>query len=314
MLLTITPNPSFDLLFEADRLAWDDANRLDTPRGRPGGQGINVVRAARALGADARALAALGGRVGRELEEMLGAEGTPLRVVPIAGETRVFVGVRERATGRALLLNPRGPTLGPADAEALREAVRAELRARRPRWVACCGSLPPGLPPDLYAEIGSMARAVGARAVPDCDTPALRLAAEAGCDLLVPNRHEAGRLLGAEIEEGDIAAAGRAASALLRFGPALAAVTLGADGAVIAMADAAWHAAAPPVPDGSAVGAGDAFLAALVMELEAGAEPPDALRCAVAAGTAVLLAGGADLIRRSDYEALLPAVRLSRLG
>src|SRR5690606_3108923 len=162
----------------------------------------------------------LGGEVGRELAGMLAAEGTPLRAVPIEGETRVFVGVREGATGRSLLLNPRGPRLGPADAEALREAVRAELHEARPRWVACCGSLPPGLPPDLYAVIGRMARDSGARFVPDCDTPPLRMAVETGCDLLVPNHHEARRLLEWEFEEDDVAAAAGAATALLARGPA----------------------------------------------------------------------------------------------
>ena len=314
MLLTLTPNPSLDLLFEAERLVWDDANRLDAPRRRAGGQGINVVRAARALGVEARAVAPLGGPVGHELAAMLAAEGTPLRAVPIEGETRVFVGVRERATGRSLLLNPRGPRLGPADAEALREAVRAELNESRPRWVACCGSLPPGLPPDLYAVIGRMAREAGARFVPDCDTPPLRVAVHAGCDLLVPNHHEARRLLEEEFEEGDIEAAARAATALLARGPAAVAITLGAAGAVLATPRGAWHAAAPPVRDGSAVGAGDAFLAGLLAATEGGAEPPEALRAAVAAGTATLLADGPDLLRRADYDALLPAVTIRRAG
>src|SRR5690606_35181735 len=157
---------------------------------------------------------------GRELAEILAAEGTPLHAVPIEGETRVFVGVREGATGRSLLLNPRGPRLGPADAEALHEAMRAELRDARPRWVACCGSLPPGLPPELYARIGRMAREAGARFVPDCDTPPLRLAVEAGCDLLVPNHHEARRLLEREFEEDHVTAAARAATALLARCPA----------------------------------------------------------------------------------------------
>ncbi|MFO7260248.1 MAG: hexose kinase [bacterium] len=314
MLLTLTPNPSLDLLFEADCLVWDDANRLDAPRRRAGGQGINVVRAARALGVDARAVAPLGGQVGGELAAMLAAEGTPLRAVWIAGETRVFVGVREGASGRSLLLNPRGPRLGPAEAEALCEAVRAGLDEMRPRWVACCGSLPPGLPPDLYAAVGRMAREAGARFVPDCDTPPLRLAVDAGCDLLVPNRHEAGRLLGEELEEGDVAAAARAATALLACGPAAVAVTMGAAGAVLATRRGTWHAAAPPIRDGSAVGAGDAFLAGLLAAMEEGAEPPEALRAAVAAGTATLLSDGQDLLRRSDYEALLRTITVRRAG
>ncbi|MGH7470333.1 MAG: hypothetical protein ACRENP_20510 [Longimicrobiales bacterium] len=67
MILTITPNPSLDLLFETSRLVWDDANRMAAPRRRPGGQGVNVTRAARTLGGSSVALVLLGGRVSDEL-------------------------------------------------------------------------------------------------------------------------------------------------------------------------------------------------------------------------------------------------------
>ncbi|HEY8483157.1 MAG TPA: hexose kinase [Longimicrobiales bacterium] len=312
MLLTLTPNPSMDLLFEADRLAWDDANRVEAPRRRPGGQGINVARAVRVLGGRAVAVAPLGGRVGREVEEVLEAEGTPLRRVGVAGETRVFVGVVERATGRSLLVNPRGPTLSEAACRALEEAVVEALEAERPAWLACCGSVPPGVPPDLYARLGRFARERGVRFVPDCDGELLRLAADAGCDLVVPNRHEAGRLLGAPVD--DVASAIRAAEALLRFGPAFAAITLGEEGAVAATAGGIWHASGPRIREGSAVGAGDAFLAALLVALEGGAEPPEALRAGVGAGAAVLLSRGSELLRREDAEAVAREVRVRRVG
>jgi len=309
MLLTLTPNPSIDLLFEADRLVWDDANRIAMPRRRAGGQGINVVRAARALGGGGVAIAPLGGSAGDELRAMLAAEGTPLIAVPIRGETRVFVGVRERATGRSLLLNPRGPELSAAEGEALLAAVRRALVEHRPSWFAACGSIPPGLPSDLYREAGRLAREHGARFVPDCDGEPLRLAV-AGADLLVPNAHEAARLLGRPVRGVDDALA--AAPALLDTGAALAVITLGADGAVAADAAGVWHAVAPPVADGSAVGAGDAFLAALLLAREAGAATPDALREAVAAGTAALLGRGTALVEPGDVRAVARDVALRR--
>lgn len=312
MILTLTPNPSLDLLFEATRLVWDDANRVDAPRRRPGGQGINLVRAARALGGDATALAPLGGEVGRELEARLGAEGTPLLVVPISGETRLFVGVRERETGHSLLVNPRGPTFSTEEMEALLAATRAAIDEASPAWFACCGSLPPGLPPDLYARLGAYARERGARFVPDCDGEPLRLAAEAGCDLLVPNAHEAGRLLGRAVHGVDEAA--EAAVALRRFGPGLAVITLGAEGAVAAGSDGVWHAAGPKIDEGSAVGAGDAFLAALLLALQDGADTAAALVAAVAAGTATLLSRADRLVDPGDVHAIAREIHVRRLG
>ncbi len=320
MILTVTPNPSVDLLFEADALVWDDANRVAMPRRRAGGQGINVARAVAELGGEAVAVAPLGGAAGDELRVMLAAERLPLVHVPISGETRVFAGVREASTGRSLLLNPRGPVLDAAESEALAVAVAAAIREHRPDWVLTCGSLPPGLEPDFHARVGDAARACGARFVPDCDGEPLRLAASAGCDLLVPNLHEAARLLGRPLDDagagvgGPAGAAAGAAADLLGFGPAVAAVTLGAAGAVLATPDGVWHAEPPAVSgSGSAVGAGDAFLAALVLHLRTHDDPAGALRAAVAAGTAVLVARGDRLLRRSDASSLLDGVVVRRV-
>ncbi|MEJ2215435.1 MAG: hexose kinase [Gemmatimonadota bacterium] len=311
MIVTLTPNPSLDVLFQADRLVWDDANRLAAPRRRPGGQGINVARAARELGADALAVAPLGGAIGTMLRGMLETEGTPLQVVDIAGETRLFVGARESDTGRNLLLNPRGSELGVEEVDALAEATLSAVGSARAAWLACCGSVPPGVADDFYARLGREARARGVAFVPDCDGESLRRAAEAGCDLLVPNDHEAGRLLGRKVRGVEDAAA--AARGLLHFGPRWAAITLGADGAVAATARGAWHAVAPDVSSGSAVGAGDAFLAAMLVAFERGAEAPEGLRQAVAAGTATLLGTDAALLRRTDVDSVLHDVQLRRV-
>ncbi|MGK7313075.1 MAG: 1-phosphofructokinase family hexose kinase, partial [Candidatus Longimicrobiales bacterium M2_2A_002] len=308
MIVTLTPNPSLDLLFTAERLVWDDANRIPMPRRRPGGQGINLVRAVRILAPDAatRAVAPLGGPVGRELRDMLDAEGTPLTAVPIAGESRVFVGVRESATGRSMLLNPRGPEITDDETGSLLGAVEAalELAARGPAWLVACGSLLPGLPADFYARVGRLARRQRARFVPDCDGPALA-AAVGEADLLVPNALEAGRLVGRQLDSPE--AAIDAARALRERGPDRVVVTLGADGAVAVDGAGAWRArplppksAAELLARSSAVGAGDAFLAALILALDGGAATPDALADAVAAGTAVLLSEGAELLRRED--------------
>lgn len=323
MILTVTPNPSLDLLFTADRLVWDDANRVPMPRRRPGGQGINLVRAARALDPEAPAVAVapLGGPVGDELERALAEEGTPLRRVAIAGETRVFVGVREREAGRALLLNPRGPDVGAEVEGRLMEAVVRELDRDdegSPRWVACCGSLLPSLPADFYARVGTTARERGWSFVPDCDGETLRLAAAAGADLLVPNLHEAERLLGCTI--AGLREAGEAARALVELGAAMGVVTLGDAGAVAATDDGCWTARFHPTREleaemriGSAVGAGDAFLAALLLALRRGMEPAAALTDAVAAGAGTLLSRGAELVGSGEVARVATHVRVEPL-
>jgi 1-phosphofructokinase family hexose kinase len=313
LVVTVTPNPSLDLLFEADALVWDDANRLADPRRRPGGQGINTTRAARALGHGSAAVALLGGPTGAELQAALAAEGTPIHAVaagPPHGDTRTFVAVRERGTGRSLLLNAKGPARSESDAAALEAAAARVLDELRPAWIACCGSLPAGFPVDFYARLVRLARSAGCRSVVDCDGEALRLAQEERCDLLVPNQHEAERLTGHAIRDLDEACA--AARMLVDAGTPMVAVTLGAFGAVLGTADGCWRAVPPGLGAGSAVGAGDAFLAGLLAALGSGTpsgEPAAVLRYAVAAGSAVLLADGPVLLDADAVAALLPRIR-----
>jgi len=312
VILTVTPNPSLDLLFSAEApLVWDDANRVAAPRARPGGQGINLSRAAIALGGESIAVALLGGTTGRDVEAMLAAEGTPVRPVSGPGDTRIFVAVRENPTGRSLLVNPRGPTCGAAEVEALLDAIDETIRFARSTWVVASGSLPPGFPPDFYAQVGALARRHACRFVVDCDGDGLRIAAESGvCDLLVPNRHEARRLSGADPDSPEAAA--HIAARLRQHAPVVA-LKLGSDGATLADDESAWYARPPNVNGGSTVGAGDAFLAALLLALERAAPPEEALVDAVAAGTAVLHSEGSDLLGAGAWQNVRNQIEVRRL-
>lgn len=310
MILTVTPNPSIDLLYETDVLVWDDANRVEAPRRRAGGQGINLTRAVRVLGEKSVAVAFMGGRTGQELQGLLGDDATPHVAVPIAAETRTFVAVRETATGRSMLINPRGPILSDDDRTCMLNQIGSLCLELKPQWVVCSGSVPRGIGDDLYALTADIAHGCAARFVADCDGPALALAMRAGCDLLAPNHHEAGRMLDAHV--ASVRDAGAAARSLTSAAPRVL-IKLGEHGAVLANGQQCWHAHGRKIERGSAVGAGDAFLAAFLVADKKGAPPDEALRHAVAAGTAVLLSQGTDLLSYDDYAALLRDVVITPL-
>jgi 1-phosphofructokinase len=311
MILTVTPNPSLDLLYAARNLVWDDANRIAEPRIRPGGQGINVLRALRRLGCDAEGLTLLGGPTGAELRGILQAEHTPVRVVLAGAPTRLFVAVDETGTGRTLLLNSPGPGRTADEADRFLMGLRDAIGDLRADWVACCGSLPPGFESDTYARVCGDARHAGSRCVTDCDGPALRLAAETGCDLLVPNQHEAARLL--ERPVPDLRAAIQAAHEIRRrYATDLVAVTLGRLGAVFSTRSEDW-VAAHPVREGNVVGAGDAFLAALLLQLLKGEQAPECLRFAVAVASTVTDSVGSDLIEPTRIPSAIQATTVSRI-
>src|SRR5206468_7296412 len=116
------------------------------------------------------------------------------------------------------------------------------------------GSLPPGVPSDIYATFIRIAQGFGARIILDTCEAALKEGMAARPDLVKPNRAEVEELLGTKIdgEQGLIDAARR----LLAMGPGAVVISLGADGALLASAERLVRARPPSNKTGSTIGAG----------------------------------------------------------
>lgn len=117
---------------------------------------MNVARVLAALGHSVVVTGFAGGSAGGEVRRRLAADPHAGRLhdalVPIAGRTRRTVGVVDEASGGATLFNEPGPTVSPAEWEALLGVYREALAAGADA-VALCGSLPPGVPVGAYAEL-----------------------------------------------------------------------------------------------------------------------------------------------------------------
>ena len=99
-----------------------------------------------------------------------------------------------------------------------------------------------------------------------------------------------------------------AAHELVAAGAAeLLAVTVGAEGVLLAPCERILRVASPPGTPRSAVGAGDSFAGAIT--LAQGRAPEDAFLLGVAAGTATVLTPGTELCRRADVERLYVELR-----
>jgi ribokinase len=124
-------------------------------------------------------------------------------------------------------------------------------------------------------------------------------------DVLIPNAREATALTGITITEVDDAFA--AADALLGRGPDIVVITLGAHGAVCVGHGVRVHIPAFEVACIDAVGAGDAFCAAVSVALAEGVGLAETVRRANAAGSlAATVAGAArSMPGRAAVDALL---------
>ena len=304
-VLTLTMNPALDLATSTQRVEPAHKLRCAAPLIHPGGGGINVARVLARLGGDVLALFPQGGVTGRMLRGLLAAEGVPCESVAIAGETRESFAVHEDSSGREFRFVLPGPELGAAELQACIERLEALLPGTA--MVVASGSLPPGAPVDFYARVARLLTQRGIPLVLDTSGPALAAPLDAGVHLIKPSLRELQELTG---ERLDNAAQRLAAcrSLIARGAARIVALSLGAEGALLADASEAWQARALDVQVASTIGAGDSFVGGLVLTLAEGGTLQQALRHAMATSAAALLAPGTALCRPEDVARLTPQV------
>jgi 1-phosphofructokinase family hexose kinase len=313
-LLVAGPNLTFDRTASLPELRPGEVLRYERVVVTPGGKGLNVARAARALGVPAALVGVLPGHTGQAAAALIAEEGVELVGVPTEGELRVSAIIREDS-GRTTVLNEPGSTLSAADWEAYEAAIDAALSGRG--VLVCSGSLPPGAPADAYARLVARARAAGVPGVVDTSGDALVAAIAGGVDLVTPNLGEAeaalGRRTGGEEVEAAEDARDRAldaAAALRAAGARAAVVTAAAAGAAVAEADGTvtWLTAPSPDEVVNGVGAGDVFCSALAAGIARGAPLVQAAAEGVGTATASVespLAGDVDATRARTLTSLV---------
>ncbi|MBN9185083.1 1-phosphofructokinase family hexose kinase [Microbacterium sp.] len=301
-IVTMTMNPALDVVTSAERVMPEHKLRCGPVRTWPGGGGVNVARTILNLGGAASAIYPVGGLTGSAFQQLVATTGIEGHVVRVNGETRECFTVDESATGSQYRFVLPGPTLSDAEWEACISLVADH--APHGGYLVASGSLPPGVPEDFYGRLARICAGENARLVVDAAGAPLRAALEEGVFLIKPSRSELAHLVGAS---HDLAPDEHltAVSEIVRTGRAeIVALTLGAAGALIVSKDGALRLPAPEVTVLSAVGAGDAFLAGLVLRLAQGASLSDAFRTAVAAGTATSMRPGTELCTLEDVVAL----------
>ncbi|HOT93468.1 MAG TPA: 1-phosphofructokinase [Anaerolineae bacterium] len=298
MIITVTPNPVLDHTLTVPKIAFDTVTRATAVRDDWGGKGFNVSRVLLALGVESTALGFVGGATGQRLAAGLAALGIPTDFVTIAGETRTNIVIAEADSARYVKVNEAGPTIQPEEIAQFLNKVRQ--RATPGDTWALCGSLPPGVPDDFYAQLIEILQPRGVRVLLDTSGAALRLGVEARPFLVKPNTEEAAAFVGQPVETR--ADAFRAAHAFLEHGIAQVALSLGAEGLLLATRDAAVFAVPPEVPVRNVTGAGDALLAGLAYALERNMPLVEQARWGVASGTASAMHEGIGVVTRESVE------------
>ncbi len=301
LILTVTPNPAYDLTYETPALELGRVHRVAAAHRRPGGKGVNVAAVLASLGEPVVACGFATPEFAADVER-LGVRGVFTEALPyIRSTVTVFDGDRATSLWEA--------GVAPTDPAAATSALCDRVTELLPDLdcLVVSGSLPPGVDRMLPADLARLAHDRGVPALVDVSGEALEAAAGVPGVVLTPNADELAELCGPVATRDDVVAAARS---LVDRGAGLAFATRGADGIVVVAPEGAWAVPAVPGARGNPTGAGDAAAAAIARGLAVGLHPARIAEDAVAlAATAVTspVAGSVDPDRYRAHRAAVSA-------
>lgn len=265
-VVTVALNPALDHTIEVADLQPGAVNRALRMQVDVGGKAINVASCLSDFGVNT----AVTGQLGRDnaalFEELFQRKKIANHCCLLDGLTRINTKLVDTQRGETTDLNMPGPEFTPATAAELLEQIleRLDRLVGPAHWVVLSGSLPPGMPEEVYATLTRRVQAAGGAVLLDTSGAPLQAALTAGPQIIKPNQHELAELLGEPLDTLDaLVAAGRG---LLdgSHAPETIVVSLGGDGALFLTRAQALHAHPVPMAVTSTVGAGDAMVAGLI--------------------------------------------------
>lgn len=287
MIVTLTLNAALYVQYQGERLSWGRRNDVRQVRLRAGGRGLAVARMLHSFGHEVMAAGLAGGAAGELIRTDLARSGVPNRFTPIGRESRRLIEVADAASGTSTRFAEPGPFITTEEVGRLAADYRALLSGATAAVLS--GSLPAGLPVDVYGTFATYAADAGVPAVVDAGGEPLRQALSRRPALVIPDPADL-----------DVALTAAGAGAVVWVaGDEVRAVT----------GEGEWRAG--PTAGSDAAGSRHALVAGLVPGLVLGWSWPDRLRHAVALSAAATADGELDLAR---YEALLPEVRICGAG
>jgi len=280
--LAISLHPAIDRTIAVERFRPGGMIRGKLLLAEAAGKGTNIIRDLSRLGHPVTAL----GFLGRWEADYFLTAFDPKRVfsdfIIVDSPTRQHITLIETATGSDTHITSGKVLVRRREvAELLR---RVKRQARPGRWVVLSGSLPEGMTERDYLRLLDLCRGRGMRLCVDTSGPMLRAALDMRPWALKPNQRELEEIVGRRLSSRAKVLA--AARGLLDRCPNIL-VSLGAEGALLVTAGGGWHAQEKPAASVvHTVGSGDALFSGFLSALARGRSPADALRFAVACGSA----------------------------
>lgn len=299
-IITVTFSPAIDKSTTVPLLIPEKKLNCTTPIYEPGGGGINVARAIKRLGGDATAIYFAGGHSGKFFTNLLNKEKIKAIAIKTRGLTRENIVIKEVSTNKQFRFGMPGDHVSETE---WKNCVSALMQVENIEYIVISGSLPPGIPKEIFERIAGIAHIKDAKLIVDTSGLALKYAVEAGTYLIKPNLKELSMLVGKDIV--NLEQVESASKEIISKNRCEIVVTsLGADGAMLITKEISLKITPPEVAVQSTVGAGDSMLAGIIHSLSCGKSVIESIQYGVACGTAATMNQGTELCHLNDVRHL----------
>lgn len=304
-IVTITFSPCIDKSTSVTAMLPEKKLKCARPKLEPGGGGINVARAVHKLGGNSIALFPAGGYTGKYFVELLQNENVPSLVIETKEETRENIIVFDEATRQQYRFGMPG---NPLTNDEWQQVLQRLEEMQGIGYIVASGSLPPGVPPNVFAKIALIAKGKKAKFIADTSGEALKWALSEEIFLIKPNLAELSRLAGKDyLQEKEIPGIARQILSGSRCKAIV--VSMGSEGALLITKTIIKKITSPRVKKVSTVGAGDSMVAGIVLSLSRNEDLTTAVEYGVACGTAATLNPGTGLCDLVNVEKLYSVIK-----
>ena len=303
MIYTVTLNPAIDYVIRVPEFKLDELNKTTEEYKFPGGKGINVSRILKNLKVESTNLGFVGGFTGTFIRERLAEERLITNFIEVPGDTRINIKLKSDVETE---INGQGPTIEKIHLDALKAQL---LDATPEDLVVFSGSVPKGLPDDVYIELVKLVKEERIPFVVDISNDQLLDILPFNPVLIKPNHHELAAIFNTSFNSfEEMIPYGEK---LVEMGAEQVLLSMGKNGAALFNETGVYRAPGLTGTLKNSVGAGDSMVAGFVSQYVQDKDPIKAFTYGVASGSAT--AFSEDLALGKDILNLVEKVKINQV-
>lgn len=304
MIRALCLNPAIDRNYYINDYQAGGPYRNVSPHVDVGGKGINAAKVCSQLGTRVAGYGFVGMENCDAVLRALDRNHIENHFLSVQGETRTTINIIDHKNHRETEIIEPGPYISQELSEQMLHQLQQDIVEKD--IILCSGLSAPGIPKDFYATVSKLCQNAGAACILDTNGQNLLDSLSGRYLMMKPNARELAEICDRPLTQ-DIDTLIRMARQLLEVS-AYVLVSMGESGGLLVSHEGAWLANVPQITAVSTIGCGDSAVAGFAVATERNSSVIQAMRLALACGTANALTSSVGLLDMEQLTAIASSI------